>query len=127
MQKATMQCIGRWMETYGKAIYNGRPFLYYSDRREFMLRDVFDPKTAYLFVLDLNQAGGDANVTLNLTEDGMKILSGVPYPVESAVWMDNGNALEFRQNGEEFCFKPTGFRYGTSLCVRVAEIRFADK
>ena len=126
MQKATMQCIGRWMETYGKAIYNGRPFIYYPDRREFILRDAFDPKTAYLFVFDLNQAGGDANVTLNLTEDGMTMLNRIPYSVESAVWMDNGRDVVFRQNGDEFYFKPTGFRYGTSLCVRVAEIHFQD-
>ena len=126
MQKATMQCIGRWMDTYGKAIYNGRPFIYYSDRQEFIMRDVYDPKTAYLFVFDLKQSGGDSNVTLNMTEDGMKILSGVPYPIESVVWMDNGSDVEFRQNGEEFCFKPAGFRYGTSLCVRVAEIHFEE-
>jgi len=126
MQKATMQCIGRWMQTYGKAIYNGRPFLYYPDRREFLLRDAFDPNTAYLFVFNLNQAGGDANVTLNLTEDGMTSLKNIPYPVESAVWMDNGKSIGFRQNGDEFFFKPTGFRYGTSLCVRVAEIKFKE-
>jgi len=126
MQKATMQCIGRWMQTYGKAIYNGRPFVYYPDRQEFIMRDVYDPKTAYLFVFDLKQSGGDANVTLNMTEDGMKILNNVPYPIESVVWMDNGSDVEFRQNGDEFCFMPTGFRSGTSLCVRVAEIRFKN-
>ena len=126
MQKATMQCIGRWMETYGKAIYNGRPFIYYPDRREFLMRDAFDPSVAYLFVFNLNQSGGDANVTLNLTEDGMTSLKNIPYPVESAKWMDSGRDVVFRQSGDEFFFKPTGFRYGTSLCVRVAEIKFKE-
>ena len=124
MQKATMQCIGRWMEVYGKAIYNGRPFLYYPDKREFILRDAFDPTTAYLFVFNLSHADGDANVTLNLTEDGMAVLDRIPHPVASAVWMDSGEALDFRQSGDEFRFKPTSFPYGTNLCVRVAEIRF---
>jgi hypothetical protein len=65
-----------------------------------------------------NQVGGDANVTLNLPEDGMTVLNRIPYAVESAVWMDNGKNITFRQNGDEFCFKPTGFRYGKPVRAR---------
>ena len=52
-------------------------------------------------------------------------LTGVPA-VESAVWMDNGKELHWKQEDGIFTFKPYGFRYGTSLCVRVAEIKFKE-
>ena len=124
MQRATMECIGRWMQTYGKAIYNGRPFIAYPGRREFLLRDFYDPNTAYLFLFDTKQSGGDANVSLHMTEDGMLALPDMPAPVQSAVFMDNGRGVPFRQEGDVLFVKPFGFRYGTSLCVRVAEIHF---
>lgn len=41
-------------------------------------------------------------------------------------WMDNGEALEFKQEGESLTVRLTGFPYGRSLCVRVARIRFGD-
>ena len=40
--------------------------------------------------------------------------------------MDNGKNVPFRKEGDVLYVKPFGFRYGTSLCVRVAEIRFEE-
>jgi len=124
MQQGTMECIGRWMEIYGKAIYNGRPFIIYDDKREFLLKDVKDPKTAYLFKFDPNQSSGDENVSLGVTENKASVLENIPWSVESVVWMDNGENLSFVQDGDKLDIAFTGYPYGRSLCVRVAEIKF---
>ena len=124
MQQGTMECIGRWMEIYGKAIYNGRPFLIYDDKRDFLLKDVKDSKTAYLFKFDLQQSSGDENVSLRLEDNKASVLDNIPAPVESVVWMDNGEPLSFVQNGDKLDIAYTGYPYGRSLCVRVAEIKF---
>jgi len=44
--------------------------------------------------------------------------------VESVVWMDNGENLSFVQDGDKLDIAFTGYPYGRSLCVRVAEIKF---
>ena len=94
MQRATMECIGRWMEVYGRAIRNGRPFLRYPDRREFLLRDAFDEKVAYLFkfrpsaFVEPEPGSPDAN---------RLVIDRVPTRVRSIRWMDGGTDLGARR------------------------------
>ncbi len=123
MQKATMECIGKWMAIYGKSIYNGVPFVWYKDRREFLLKDAFDESVAYLFVFDPNQIG-DKHVTLQTGESGNLALDGIPQKVKSITWMDDGSAVDFAQNADVLVLSPQGYHYGTSLCVRVAQVKF---
>ncbi len=121
MQRATMECIGRWMKIYGRAVRNGRPFLRYGDKREFLLRDVSDPSVAYLFkfanrrFIEVDPAAG---------EDGTLSFDRVPLPVGSIRWMDNGEELHFEQSGGSVNVALTPFPYGRSYCVRVAEVKF---
>ena len=122
MQEATMECIGRWMELFGKSIYNGRPCNILSKGREFMLQDINDEKILYLFKFDLGKKGDD-NVTVDF-EDG----NSVEFPnfnneVGSIKWMDNGEELAFKQQNGLLSVRPTGYIYGTSYCVRVAEVK----
>ncbi|MBO4327475.1 MAG: alpha-L-fucosidase [Clostridia bacterium] len=118
MQRATMECIGRWMSVYGKAIYNGRPFLRYTDKREFLLRDVFDPSKAYLFKFSPR-----CFVEVGPVSGGNELsLDRIPFRVRSVRWMDNGESLSFRQDGDILNISFTSFPYGTSYPVRVAEI-----
>ncbi len=122
MQEATMECIGRWMELFGKSIYNGRPCNTLSKGREFMLQDINDEKILYLFKFDLGKKGDD-NVTVDF-EDG----NSVEFPnfnneVGSIKWMDNGEKLAFKQQNGLLSVRPTGYIYGTSYCVRVAEVK----
>lgn len=124
MQRATMECIGKWMHVFGKAIYQGVPFICYPNRREFLLKDALDKNTAYLFVFSPTQAVGDTNVTLSVDEDGKMVLADIPATVESIRWMDDGAAVDFTQQGDILTLEPKGFDYGTSLCVRVAQVQF---
>ncbi len=122
MQKGIMECIGQWMNIYGKAIYNGRPYITYPNKRDFILKDVNDEKTLYLFRFDLGLKGSE-NVSLGFEEYTDNVLKNIQDEVSSITWMDNGEALEFSQSGNKLSVNFTSFHYGTSVCVRVAEVK----
>lgn len=124
MQEATMECIGKWMSIYGKAIYNGRPYIVYEDTRDFLLKDVKDEKTAYLFRFKPGVKGGDAHVTLEFNSDNQITYKNIDREIEKISWMDNGYAVPFEQKDGELCANLDGYHYGTHYCVRVAEIKF---
>ena len=120
MQKGIMESIGRWMSTYGDAIYNGRPYIAYNDKQEFVLKDINDEKTAYIFKFNV-QSGGDDNGSLGFNDDGATTLERFDAKVEAIKWMDNNEELAFTQNGDTLHVNFTNFTYGQSLCVRVAK------
>ena len=122
MARATMDSIGRWMSIYGRAIYNGRPYIAEEGKKDFVLRDVNDEKTFYLFKHGLG-VNGDANVTLVNGGRGVAELSGFDGEIESIRWMDNGQELEYSVEDGKLSVACNDFRYGQSLCVRVAEIK----
>ena len=119
MQKGIMESIGRWMNTYGTAIYNGRPYIAYNDKQEFVLKDIKDEKTAYIFKFNA-KSGGDVNVSLGFKEEGAIKLEKFDKVVKSIKWMDNDEELAFSQKGDTLQVNFTNFTYGQSLCVRVA-------
>lgn len=122
IQKGIMESIGHWMNIYGKAIYNGRPCITYSDKRDFVLKDIADDKTLYLFRFDLGLKGSE-NVSLGYEENTDNLFTGFTDEISSITWMDNGEKLAFVQNGDKLSIEFTSFHYGISLCVRVAEIK----
>ena len=122
MQKGIMECIGHWMNIYGTAIYNGRPYITYPNKRDFLLKDINDDKTLYLFRFDLGLKGSE-NVSIGYQENTDNLFTGVNDAIASITWMDNGEELEFTQNEDKLSVNFTPFYYGNSLCVRVAEIK----
>ena len=124
MQRGTMECIGRWMQVYGKAIYNGRPYLTYADKRDFLLKDATDEGTAYLFHFNPGSVGGDVNVSVGFDGDRAVAFEGVTAPVLRIKWMDADEDVPFEQTGDTVKCNLLGYKYGRSLCVRVAEIKF---
>ena len=122
MARAMMSSVGYWMSIYGKAIYNGRPYLAEVGRRDFILRDIKDGKTFYLFKYDLGSRC-DKNVTVASGGDGVVRFDGFAGEVESVAWMDNGQALDFTHEGETLTVACATYPYGQNHCVRVAEIK----
>jgi alpha-L-fucosidase len=122
MAKAIMEAIGRWMSIYGRAIYNGRPYIAEDGKKDFVLRDVADEKTFYLFKHDLG-VGGDSNVTLETCGSRVAVLSGFEGEIERVRWMDDGKDLDFSFENGKLSVACTDFIYGQNLCVRVAEIK----
>ena len=118
-QKELLCVIGKWMDIYGEAIYNGKPCGAYGAGRNFILKS--DSKL-YLFFFDLGVKGDD-NVTAQTNYCGAYAFSNVFDNVKSVKWMDNGENLDFAQNGDMLTVNATGFPYGMSTCVRVAEAK----
>ena len=110
------------MSTYGRAIYNGRPYIAEEGKKDFLLRDVNDKKVLYLFKHGLG-VNGDANVTLVNGGRGIAKFSGFDEEIESIRWMDDLHELEYSVTNGQLSVACPDFQYGQSLCVRVAEIK----
>ena len=124
MQEATMECIGHWMSIYGKSIYNGRPYIAYKDKRDFILKDAHNPQTAYLFHFNPGQASGNKNVSLSIDSPNNCNFENIDRQLDSVKWMDSGESIPFAQEDDVLRVYLDGYPYGQSLCVRVAEITF---
>ena len=122
-QKELLKLIGRWMQVFGEAIYNGRPYNISGDGRNFILKSA-DQSCLYLFVFDLGTVG-DQNVMVKGKRIGSFSFGGVADKIKSIEWMDNGENLQFVQGEDLLCINATGYPYGTSYVVRVAKAMMA--
>ena len=118
-QKELLALIGRWMDVFGEAIYNGRPCGIAGIGKNFALKSV-DKKSLYLFVYDLG-IEGDINVTVGGKYSGAYAFGGVKDKVLSLKWMDNDEELSFVQGNDMLAVNFTGQAYGKSYPVRVAK------
>ena len=124
MQRGTMRSIGRWMDKFGRAIYNGRPFLRYKDKREFLLIDAFDASKAYLFIFRPRRY---VEVELGAGEGNSVTVDRIPGRVASISWMDDSQPLSFEQHGDVLNVTLTPMPYGVSYPVRVAQLRIEEQ
>lgn len=120
-QKELLKMLGRWMEVFGEAIYNGRPHCATSDGRSFILKSVEDD-CLYLFIFDLG-IEGDSNVTVKGKRLGNYSFGNVTEKIASVEWMDNGEQLKFTLGDGLLAINATGYPYGTSYVVRVAKAK----
>ena len=118
-QGELMKIIGRWMDIYGEAIYEGKPCEAKTEGKHFALRG---DGAMYLFFYDLG-IGGNSHVTVGIGEDGNCVFEGVCDAVSDVEWMDNGEKLAFSQDGDKLKVNVTKYPYGTSTCVRVAKVK----
>ncbi|MBE7029910.1 MAG: alpha-L-fucosidase [Ruminococcaceae bacterium] len=117
MQSLLMQTVGDWMKLYGEAIYRGRPCAAKSSGRNYALRS---DDALYLMFYDLGE-GGNKNVTVNADYFGWQAFDRVTDEIVSVEWMDNGEKLDFIQQGEMLSVGATGYPFGTHTLVRVAK------
>lgn len=118
-QEQLFVLIGRWMEMFGEAIYEGRPYCAGCVGRNFIMKSV-DGKSLYIFAYDLGNLG-DGNVTVGNKYSGSYAFSNVTDKVKSIEWMDNGKQLDFAMKDDMLMVNLTGYEYGRSLGVRVAK------
>lgn len=117
MQKELMAIIGKWMNIYGEAIYNGKPYAHHSAGRNCILKG---DGCLYIFAYDLGKQGSE-HVTVSGSYCGPYAFSDIQDEVSSIRWMDNGEELDFMQKGANLTVNLTGNPYGHSYCVRVAK------
>ena len=117
-QKQLMAVIGKWMKLYGEAVYAGKPHpAVCGNGKNFVLQS---EDALYFFVHNLDR-GGNEHVSVQEECDSDFVFRGLKESVESVCWMDNGEELEFCQEGDVFSLYATGYTYGVSTCVRVAK------
>lgn len=114
--KAMLGVIGRWMELFGQAIYNGRPFWHSEKTKNVVLKD---SEHVYFIYFDLLRKGS-ANVVYLEGAEGAFTFENFNLPVRNIRWMDNGEKLEYQSNGNDLTVHFAGYDYGMDYCVRVA-------
>ncbi|MBO5050381.1 MAG: alpha-L-fucosidase [Oscillospiraceae bacterium] len=116
--------LGRWVSYFDEAIRKPAPtdIVIEGKPNDFILRD---GSTYYLFCYDLPMVA-DANVAMYTTAEYDSKFR-LKDPIRSVTWMDNGEKVEFHQEGEETVVKTVPFIYGRSLVVRVAKIETQEK
>ena len=116
-QGELMKLIGKWMNHYKNAIYNGRPCNVSGIGENFALED---EKNLYLFFFNWAHTGNE-NVTIGGQYCGSYAFGNVTVDIDHIEWMDNGERLNFVQKNDILAVQATGFPYGMSTCVRVAK------
>ncbi|MDR6882431.1 alpha-L-fucosidase [Bacillus sp. 3255] len=119
IQQEILRVLGRWMDINGRAVYEGMPSPISSYGADFALEA---NGKSYLFIHDLHIVGnGHAS-----GKNKMKWFAGITQQVESVRWLDNGEELNFEQDVDTGAFGllATGYPYGRSYGVRVAEVTF---
>lgn len=119
IQEEYLKIIGRWMNIFGEAIYNGKPYIYEENSKHFILKG--ENNELYIFVYDLGQRG-DENVVANGNSEIRHTFSGVSEKIKEIRWMDEPDyTLEFSQDGDKLTAVFPGVPYGCAYCVRVAK------
>ncbi len=120
-QGELLRIMGDWMNIYGEAIYEGKPYPARCMGKNFALKG---EDCLYFFFHDLAR-GGDANVVTfkNGSYFGATAFGNVTDEIASVEWMDNGESLSFTQDNNMLTINATGFPYGMSTCVRVAKAK----
>jgi len=123
LQEALLRGIGDWIRLGGQSVYEGKPcgVICEESQKNFALRI---GNKLYFYVHDLSITG-DSNVTLSGGGAGDKTFTGICGTVKNVRWTDCGEELSFRQDGGKLTIHCTGYPYGKSLVVRVAEAELA--
>ena len=119
---ATLRLVGRWCHTFADAIYDG---VTPAPGVECAGQDFVTQKGDkwYYFVNHLS-VKGHWDTGLAVKGAGPRAIKGVERAIKGARWLDNGEELEVKQDGDEAAIKCTGYPYGTDYVIRVAEISF---
>ncbi|MCQ2431387.1 MAG: alpha-L-fucosidase [Clostridia bacterium] len=122
MQEALLRGIGEWIKNVGSdALYHAKPCGVSGTGKNFALKD---GKKMYFFVHDLAVVG-DSNVTVEGGGAGEKLFTGLTDEIKSVRWTDCDETLAFNQDGGNVTINCTGYPYGKSLVVRIAEAELA--
>lgn len=117
---AILEMLGHWVKIYDEAIRCPRPTYIDIENKpdDFLLKF---GKTYYLFC-DRLATVADPNVTIEGNPSTYTDRFVLPETVRSVSWMDNGEAVEYTQNGSEIAVRTVPFKYGRNTVIRVAKI-----
>lgn len=111
--------IGNWVSVYKEALYRTRPCEAVCEGENFVLRG--DDGAYYLFVPGMGVLG-PGNVMFQVENMIQIAIERFPRPIRRIFWMENGEELQFTQNGDRVSVDCTQYEYGRNYVVRVAKI-----
>lgn len=119
MDAAMLGIVGEWVGYYEEAIRAPRPVNIQVRNKEedFLLKD---GQNYYLFCFHLPMRA-DANVAQNEEADFSDLFE-LSEQIRAISWMDNGEAVDFEQEGSSVTVHTVPYCYGRNLVVRVAKI-----
>ncbi len=121
MEAATLRSVGRWTHRFADAIYEAKPCSVQCAGEDFFLQHD-DRYYWYVFKLGIT---GHPDVTVKTSGELNRKASGLAGEIEFVQWHDNGQPLEFVQDGDQISIEMTRYPYGTDWVVRVAELKIA--
>lgn len=119
MDAAIYELMGEWVKVNQEAIYVTRPTgIEIADKPDdFVLEH---DGTYYLFCDHLPMAA-DPNVARMQSADYRDVFC-LDRKIRKVTWLDNGEPVEFEQDGNQVTVKTVPFQYGRHLVIRVAKI-----
>jgi hypothetical protein len=101
---------------FAPALYDARPTGYGCEGRDFVLTA---NNRLYYFAHDLAMVGLEGTHFAG-GRSGPRAITGLPQPIRSARWLDNGEALRVAPTGDSIHL--TGHPIGKNFVVRIAEL-----
>lgn len=119
LDKAMLCTLGEWVALYEEALRIPRPcgIEVQGNEDDFLLKN---GTQYYLFFHNL-PIGADSNLAIEISK-GHQTEFCMQEKVRSIVWLEDGSAVNFHQDGEKVTVYPEPFRYGSNLVVRIAKI-----
>lgn len=119
MDIAIYNLMGQWASIHEEAVYEPRPSGIEVENKpdDFIL---VKGNVYYLFCDKLPMAA-DLNVALEEAEEYQDVFK-LEKKIRKVTWLDNGESVQFEQEGEKVTIKTVPFAYGRQLVVRVAKI-----
>ena len=119
MDKAIYDLMGQWIKINGEAVYEPHPCGIEVENKpeDFLL----EKDNIYYLFCDHLPMSADPNVALKQEGEYRDIFT-MSKKIKSITWLDNGDPVEFEQNGDRVTVKTVPYTYGRQLVVRVAKI-----
>lgn len=119
MDKAIYHLMGQWVAKNQEAIYEPRPSGIEVENKpeDFLL---VKDQNYYLFC-DKLPMSADPNVVMEQPAEFQDIFQ-LEKKIRRITWLDNGDAVDFEQDGSRVVVKTVPYEYGRNLVVRVAKI-----
>ena len=119
LDTAMLRTLGEWIDKFSEACVGTKPTQIEVDGDDFVMQG---ENAYYLFCHELPM-GGNRNVALTDDQrEGYSISLDLGAEVKSITWLESGDAVEYKQDGDRVKLYPTPQPYGQSVVVRIAKI-----